>query len=65
MKVKVGDKIYDAVDQPVMVILSENDKLNIANMDLEATKYAAFPFIPDGEDTSSAKDARQEFMWIE
>ncbi len=43
MKVKVGDTIYSASDEPVMVILSEMDKMNIANMFPEATKYVAFP----------------------
>lgn len=29
MKVKVGNKIYDGEIEPVMVILTEQDKLNI------------------------------------
>lgn len=41
MKVKVGDTIYDSV--PIMVILSPQDKINIANMAPEATKYAICP----------------------
>jgi hypothetical protein len=43
MKVKVGDKVYDGDDEPVMVILSEQDKLNIANMAADATKYCMYP----------------------
>ena len=43
MKVKIGNEIYDAVDVPVMVILSDSDKENIANMLPEATKYCAYP----------------------
>ena len=42
MKIKVGDKEYDAKDQPIMVILTEKDKQNIANMRPEATKYCQF-----------------------
>ena len=43
MKVKVGDRIYDSDLEPVMIILSDNDKKNIANMHPDATKYAVFP----------------------
>lgn len=42
MKVKIGEKIYDAEDQPIMLILSETDKKNIGNMHLDATKYCVF-----------------------
>lgn len=57
MKVKVGDQVYDGSDEPVMVILSEKDKKNIAAMG-ERTKYCAYP-----EDT----DLRliDEFMEVE
>ena len=43
MKVKVGNKVYDPEEEPVMVILTEQDKKNIANMLPDATKYAMFP----------------------
>jgi hypothetical protein len=43
MKVKVGDKIYNGEDEPVMVILTDSDKKNIANMLPECTKYAMYP----------------------
>ena len=40
MKVKVGCCIYDGEEQPVMVILSKEDKENIANMSPEEwSKY--------------------------
>ena len=42
MKVKIGEKIYDAEYQPIMIILSDNDKLNISNMKHQ-TKYCAYP----------------------
>lgn len=42
MKVKVGNKVYTSVDQPIMVILSDQDKFNIAHMAPEATRYAEF-----------------------
>ena len=43
MKVKVGDKIHDSENEPVMVILSEQDKENIANMNPKANKYCVYP----------------------
>lgn len=45
MKVKVGDKIYSADEEPVMVILSDVDKLNILNYirTTDFTKYCAAP----------------------
>ena len=42
MKVKIGDKIYDPATEPIMVILTEEDKKNISQMKNE-TKYCAFP----------------------
>lgn len=43
MKIKIGDRVIDPNDQPVMVILTPKDKENIANMEPSATKYCAFP----------------------
>ncbi len=43
MWVKVGKKVYSGDVEPVMVILSEKDKENIANMDPKATKYCEYP----------------------
>jgi Ca2+-binding RTX toxin-like protein len=43
MQVKIGDRIYDGNDEPVMVILSDKDKENIANMLPEYDKYCAYP----------------------
>lgn len=43
MKVKVGNVVYDGNDQPVMVILSDQDKRNIKNMLPEATMYTGYP----------------------
>jgi len=47
MKVKVGNTIHDGNDEMVMVILSEKDKENIANMPEDNTKYCC---APDGTD---------------
>lgn len=43
MKVKVGNTIYDGEVEPVMVILTEQDKKNIANMAPTATRYCVYP----------------------
>lgn len=43
MKIKIENQTIDAQDQPVMVILSNQDKLNIQNMLPHCTKYACFP----------------------
>jgi hypothetical protein len=43
MKIKVGDTVYDGELVPVMVILSDDDKRNIAGMLPGCAKYAAFP----------------------
>ncbi len=45
MKVKVGNKVYDGKKEPVMVILSQGEKEQIANMQAEATKYCVYPSI--------------------
>ena len=42
MKVKIGEKIYNAEHQPIMIVLSDSDKLNISNMKHQ-TKYCAYP----------------------
>jgi hypothetical protein len=43
MKVKIGEKIYDSNEEPILIFLSEEDKENIKNMIPEATKYCSFP----------------------
>lgn len=43
MKVKIGNNIFNSEDQPIMVILSEEDKNNIKNMANDATKYCSYP----------------------
>ena len=43
MKVKVGNEIYDGDIEPVMVILTDQDKKLICSMAPEATKYCCYP----------------------
>ena len=57
MQIKVGDKIYSENDQPIMVILTDADKKNIANMLPECTKYASFP-----DDTKLTED--EQYAWM-
>lgn len=43
MKVKIGNTIYSPTEQPIMLILTDSDKKNIANMAKDATKYVGYP----------------------
>lgn len=61
MKVKVGDVVYESTkDQPIMVILTDQDKKNITAMHPEATRYAIF------SDESGGKypDKKSQFAWM-
>jgi hypothetical protein len=53
MKVKIGEKVYDANEVPILIVLSEDDKENIKNMSPDATKYCCFP---DTYDLTKIKD---------
>lgn len=55
MKVKIGDKIYDSKNEPIMIILTSYNKFDISNMTDDTEKYCEFP------DTMSEEDAK-EFM---
>ena len=43
MKVKVGTRTYDAEIEPVMLILTDQDKALIRAMAPEAHRYCAYP----------------------
>ena len=43
MKIKIGDRVFKVVDEPIMVILNTEDREHICGMDPTATKYARFP----------------------
>ena len=43
MKIKVGNKTYDGAEEPVMVILSDVDKKNIAAMDPNCSRFCVAP----------------------
>lgn len=57
MKVKVGDEVYSCEDQPIMVILTIEDKYNISHMAADATKYAVF-----GTSLGLTKEQMMEWM---
>lgn len=42
MKVKIGNRIYDGTVEPIMVILTPQDKVNIAAMSPDADRYAHY-----------------------
>ncbi len=50
MKIKIGERIVDGVDEPVMVILSDADKANIAAMTPGATRYCSYPENSDSKE---------------
>jgi len=57
MRVKIGNKIYNSNDEPIMIILEDYNKDHIYNMAPEATKYCEFP------DTITEEEVK-EFMKI-
>ncbi len=59
MKVKIGEITIDAEDQPVMIILSDRDKINIASMPPDKARYCGYPL-----DRYSEKEI-EEFMKID
>jgi hypothetical protein len=43
MKVQIGNQFFDAEETPILLILNENDKRNLANMKSDAYIYLCFP----------------------
>jgi len=58
MKIKVGDKVYSGEQEPIMVILTEQDKKNIGNMIPGSTKYCVYP-------KPISKEVIEKFMKVE
>jgi hypothetical protein len=44
MKVKIGNRIIDSADEPIMIILDNNEKELIGSMSPEDMKFCSFPF---------------------
>lgn len=47
--VKIGNKIFDSREEPILLILSEEEKGHIANMSPDAHQYCQFPDTADPE----------------
>ena len=43
MIVKIGDKYYNSTEQPILLILSKEERSHIANMAEDKKKYLSFP----------------------
>jgi hypothetical protein len=43
MKVKIGTKIYNEEDEPILVIIDSEEKKLIKNMSKDAYKYCSYP----------------------
>lgn len=43
LKVKIGNKIYDSNDEPIMIILDKQDVEYISDMPKHYTKYCSYP----------------------
>ena len=49
MKVKIGDTMYDSGEQPLMVILSEAERAEIAALPKDESMYCCYPAHLDTE----------------
>lgn len=43
MRVKIGNRIYDAREEPILIVLSQEEKEQISNMHPDATRYMQYP----------------------
>lgn len=43
LKVKIGNKIISSEDEPIMLILTDQDKFNISHMHPSSYKYCSYP----------------------
>lgn len=43
MEIKVGNKVFSGAEEPVMVILDDQDKKNIVNMLPHCKHYCMYP----------------------
>ena len=66
MRVKVKDQWYEAtVDCPIMVELTDQDKVNIANMIPAATRYAIFQRLDPSGEPCEWNDESRMFEWMD
>lgn len=50
MKAKIGNRLFDSRNEPIMIVLSDSDKENISNMPNDKTKYCSYPKGMNAED---------------
>lgn len=43
MRVKVNSHVFDSIEEPICIVLFDQDKENIKNMDPNCTKYCSYP----------------------
>lgn len=43
MKIEIGDTIYDSDTQPIMIILDENEKQLVSQMNTKHSKFCVYP----------------------
>jgi len=43
MKVKIGDKVYDGKEVPIMLLLNKGEREQIAEMHPACTRYCMYP----------------------
>jgi len=58
MKVKIGDKIHDSSEEPIMVILTDQDKKNIKRMCPKCSHYCVYP-----QDKLTEEEAKKWMGW--
>ena len=56
MKIKIGTKIYDSEKEPIMLILTDQDKRNIKNMHPSANRFCSFPNSVDNKEIETFMD---------
>ncbi len=59
MKVKIGDTVYDSSKEPIMLILTPRERLDIISMPSGVDKYVA---APEGIDLNRSPFLRQWVM---
>jgi hypothetical protein len=60
MKALINGVLYDPADTPVIIILSKDDKRNIARMFSDATVYGSFDSsMPKADRLALIKEAKQ------
>ena len=56
MQVRIGNEVFDSGDQPVSLVLNENERDEIGALSTDALLYASFPV---------ALDAERVLMWAQ